>query len=434
MTARSRGLRAFAAVTVALAVTAATALAFSSLPAAWKNWHYFRVIDLPPTELDIPRLVEVTVPDGIFLHAKLSLNDLRVIDGQGDETPYTIFILDGAKTTEHLAATMHERSFAPGDYTQAVIEIKGDAPFHNSLEIETDNQNFIEWVSVEASDDARTWRIVQERAPIFRFTKDGREGTRIVHYSENNARYLRLRILDGEKAFPIAGAVVFHEVAEAEERVPLEAAQATPDPRTPHGKSIWTTDLGGTGPPVTEAIFDVAPMEFVRCVDLAASADGKEWRNFASGQIYRFHQGDKVQEQLTVAIPYGGEQARHWRITVENGNDAPLANATVRLYSTPRHVVFEQQPAKAYMLIYGQQRVDAPQYDLAQRINLKQLRPAMPGKLGPEEINSAWVDPRPWTETHEVFLWGVLLIAVLAIGFTAIQSMRRAATQSPDPR
>ena len=43
---------------------------------------------------------------------------------------------------------------------------------------------------------------------------------------------------------------------------------------------------------------------------------------------------------------------------------------------------------------------------------------------------TGWVDPRPWTETHEIFLWGVLVIAVLVIGFTAIQSMRRAADKA----
>ena len=209
MIGRVRSLRGSAALLIALALCAATALAYSALPGAWKNWRYSRAIELAPT--DAPQLVEATVADEGFLRSKPSLEDLRIIDEQGNETPYTTFELDGGKKIERLAATVHERSFTPGEYTQAVIEIKGDAPFHNSLEIETGEQNFIEWVSVEASDDARKWRIVQERAPIFRFAKDGRDGTRVVHYSENNARYLRVRIFDGDKQFRVLGAVVFHE-------------------------------------------------------------------------------------------------------------------------------------------------------------------------------------------------------------------------------
>jgi hypothetical protein len=423
--ARVRVGRASAAVMVTVALCAVTTLGYSALPELWKHWRYSRAIELPVTEA--PRLMETTIADEIYLRAQLSLEDLRVIDGQGNEVPYTTFVLDGAKKTEDLAASVHERSFTPGGYTQTVIEINGNAPFHNSLEIETPEQNFIEWASVEASDDARVWRIVQERAPIFRFTKEGRDGTRVIHYSENNARYLRVRILDGKNQFPVAGVVVLHETSGPQERVPLEA-QATPDAKSPARQTIWTADLGGRGAPVTEVHFEVAPMEFVRCVNLSASDDKKEWSTFASGQIYRFHQRDKVQEQLTVPIAYGRAGHRYWRVAVENGNDAPLANASVRLYTTPRHVVFEQQPGKSYSLLYGQERVQAADYDFGRRVDGAQQRAAIPGNLGAEEVNTAWVDPRPWTETHEVFLWSVLLIAVIVIGFTAIQSMRRAAS------
>jgi hypothetical protein len=431
MTTSARCLRFLAAASLALSLIAGTALAFSTLPAAWKAWRYSRTIDLAPTEA--PRLVETAVPDAIYLRAQPMLGDLRVIDAEGNETPYTLFSFTGATKIEHRAATIHEKSFTPGQFTQTVIEVKGDT-FHNSLEIETGEQNFIEWVSVDASDDAHTWRIVQDRAPIFRFNKDGREGTRVVQYSENNARFLRIRVLKGDQQFPISGVVVLDETSSPEERVPLESVQPTAALHEPQRKSIWTADLGGTGPPVTEIVFDVAPGEFIRSVKLSGSEDEKEWRNLASGQIYRFHRGDRVQEQLKVEIPYGGQQFRHWRITVENRNDAPLPINSVRLYTTPRRIMFEQQPGKTYSLIYGEERAQAPQYDLAQRINSDQQRAAQQVQLGSEESNTAWVDPRPWTETHDIFLWVVLIIAVLLIGFTAIQSMRRAATDSPNPR
>ena len=429
MTRSPQGVRAgFAAIAI-LVFVPLTTLAISVLPAAWDHWRYWRAIELPVT--DATRLVQVRIADEIFLRSEASLEDLRVINDQGNETPYTVFVLGAAKKTENLAETLHERSFVPGEYTQAVVEIKGDAPFHNSLEIETPEQNFIEWVSVDASDDARTWRIVQERAPIFRFIKDGRQGTRVVQYSDNNARYLRVRIFNGEKQFPISGVEVQREVSSrVEERVPLNV-QIVPNAQAPAGQSIWTADMGGQGIPVSEVYFDVAPMEFVRCVSLAASDDKKEWSMISSGQIYRFHRGEKVQQVLTVPVSYGNAGARYWRITVENGNDAPLPVASVQLYTAPRHLMFEQQPGRSYTVIYGQERAEAAKYDFGERINEEARMTALPGKLGPEEVNATWVDPRPWTETHAIFLWGVLLIAVIAIGFTAVQSMRRAAGNPP---
>jgi Protein of unknown function (DUF3999) len=427
----ARHLRSVTTAAIAAGLAAGTALAFSTLPAAWNAWRYSRAIELAPT--DAPRLVQTAIPDAVYLRAQPSLADLRIIDAQGNETPYTLFSLDGETKLEHRAATVHEKSFTPGQYTQTVVEVKGDT-FHNSIEIQTTEQNFIEWVTVDASDDAHTWRIVQDRAPIFRFNKDGREGTRVVHYSDNNARFLRLRILDGDKQFPITGVLVLDETSGPEERVPLETVQPSADPNSTQRKSMWSADLGGNSPPVTEVVFDVGPGEFIREVRLSASADAKDWRNEASGQIYRFHRGDKVQEQLKVEIPYGGRQYRHWRIDVENRNDAPLPINSVLLYTTPRRIAFEQQPGKTYTLIYGQQRAKAPQYDLGQRIDSAEQRITPPGHLGSEETNTAWVDPRPWTETHDALLWAVLIVSVLLIGSTAIQSMRRAATNPSGPR
>ena len=86
-----------------------------------------------------------------------------------------------------------------------VVDFGAHAPFHNALRVETSSQDYIEWVQVEASDDGHVWRMVQERAPIFRFLKNDHQGTQVVHYSENNAQYLRVRILDGDAKFPVSG-------------------------------------------------------------------------------------------------------------------------------------------------------------------------------------------------------------------------------------
>jgi len=52
---------------------------------------------------------------------------------------------------------------------------------------------------------------------------------------------------------------------------------------------------------------------------------------------------------------------------------------------------------------------------------------AVAGRLGPEETNAGWVDPRPWTETHDIFLWLVLVAAVMMIGYAAVRSLRKSA-------
>jgi Protein of unknown function (DUF3999) len=408
-----------AALSLALFIAAA-----APLPSAWKYWRYSRAIELVPAMA--PRLAGVTVPAEAYAKGSSYLADVRVIDDQARETPYVQFERAGTTKNVSLATTLHERSFAPGHYSQAVIEIAGQAPFHNAVEIQTPETDYIEWVRVEASDDASVWRLVQPRAPIFRFQKDGHKGTQTVHYSENNAKYLRLQILDGEKQFPISGANVLHQITEPPERVRMPG-ELTPAAQPPAGRSVWTADLGAANLPVSEVKFEVAaPAEFIRFVEISASADNKEWQRFGGGEIYRCRQGDAVAGQLSIDVPRDFPY-RYWRVEILNHNDAPLGDASPHLYTTPRHVIFEQQPGRSYRLLYGQSQAKEPQYDLARRLQRNQMASAVAAELGPEEINTAWADPRPWTEQHDALLWLMLAGAVVLIGYAALRSLRRSA-------
>jgi hypothetical protein len=405
-------------------------LAATPLPHAWRNWHYSRVIELPTT--DSVRLAGVIVPQELYAHAQTALPDLRIIDDTGSEVPYARYAKEGLASSKALPTELLENSFAPGMYTQIVLRLGEQAPFHNAVEINTSESDFIEWVSVEASDDANIWRVVQERAPIFRFRKEGREGTQTVSYSPNNARYLRIRVLDGGTRFPIHGANVIYKTVETPERTNLYT-EITADPVLHPGETSWRVDLGTPALSIQEVRFAVNPAEFSRAVEISTSEDGVTWSPFGRGEIYRFLRDNTAEEHLTVAVP-SYTASRYWRITIENGNDAPLPGVTPSVYMTPAHIVFEQEPGRRYRLLYGQSRVGAPQYDLARRIDGKQEDAAVVGDVGPEEENPDYSDPRPWTEKNSYFLWIVVGLAVLLLGYSAIRSLRRSTANSLPPQ
>jgi Protein of unknown function (DUF3999) len=406
-------------------LAAFAAWADTRLPTVWKHWHYSRAIEFTP--MNATQLVSVVATLDIYPHAIPWLADVRVIDDQGAEVPYVSFRSEGTSHTASLPATLRENSFTPGKFTQLVLDAGARAPFHNAVRIQTTAPDFIEWVQVEASDDGHVWRMVQERAPIFRFRKDAHEGTQVVHHSENNAQYLRVRILDGEAKFAVVGADVLHEVVEPAERVPMEIG-LSPDGKQPARSSVWSADVGPAAELGMEARFEVtSPAEFIRTVKISVSGDGKDWFGIGGGEIYRYRRGEAQLEQLSVMVAHGAPQVHYLRVEIVNGNDAPLAGGAPKLYVTPQHLVFEQQPGRNYSMIYGQERAEAAQYDLGRRLDAKQMAAAVAGQLGPEETNADWVDPRPWTETHDIFLWLVLLVAVMLLGYAAVRSLRKSA-------
>jgi len=413
------GARLWLAPVALLAI--ATVLAAAPLPKAWSNWQYSRSIDLPSTSST--RLVGLSLPQDVYLHAQTGLPDLRIIDEAGNEVPYARYSRIGSTVSKDLPTETLENSFSPDNYTQLVLDVGKSAPFHNAVEIHTSESDFIEWVSVEASDDGHQWRTVAERAPIFRFRQQSREGTQTVRYSPNDARYLRIRVLDGGKKFPIDSAQVFSKTIEAPDRTFLEES-IVDEPAARAGENSWRVDLGTPALGLQEVRFAVNPAEFIRAVEISTSEDGKTWNFVARGEIYRFRQGSTEEEHLRVDVP-GDITSRYWRITVINGNDAPLPGVIPSLYVTPVHFVFEQQPGRSYRLIYGQYRAPAPQYDLARRITAEQQDAAIVAQLGAEEETPNYADPRPWTEKNRYLMWVVMGIAVLLLGYSAIRSLRR---------
>ncbi|MGA8013133.1 MAG: DUF3999 family protein [Candidatus Acidiferrales bacterium] len=408
-------------IAAAILLAAGLTVAATPLPHAWKNWRYSRAIDLPST--DSAQLAGIVVPQDAYLHAQTWLPDIRIIDENGNEVPFVRYAREGSTNSKTLPTELIENSFAPGRYTQVMLSVGTSAPFHNAVEIETAETDFIEWVSVEASDDAQVWRIVQDRAPIFRFRKESREGTQTVSYSPNNARYLRVRILDGEKQFPVLRASVSYKTVEPPERSSMEAT-ITAERAEHAGENAWRVDLGTPALNIREVRFAVNPAEFNRAVEISTSEDGVMWSSFAHGEIYRFRRGDATEEHLAVAVP-SYTTSRYWRITIVNGNDAPLPGVVPYIYMTPAHIAFEQQPGHSYRLLYGQSRAQAPEYDLARRTDAKQEDAAVVGNVGPEEENPDYADPKPWTEKNRYFLWIVVGLAVLLLGYSAIRSLRR---------
>lgn len=442
-----------AAVSFALLCMLAAALWAADLPEAWRSWRYSRPIALNSEG----EPVRLAISPEVFAHSSASLADLRVVDDQGNEVAYLLGGDASGKSFRTLPATLRENSFVPGQYTQLVVDTGESVKFHNTVRIETSESDFIDWVEVAASDDARLWRIVKARAPISRFRKENLEGNQTIHYSDNNARYLRLRIFEPQKQFPVSSVQLQIQQTSEREFVPLPA-MLTLDPSAAPALTRWNADLGSDELPVAEALFETSQPEFYRAVRISSSEDGKNWRWHTGGEIHRYTLGEnkekRTEESLRVEIPNywrldhtAGNQpqirqgVRYWRIEILNGNDAPLADARVTLRMAARFILFWPRPGRSYRLLYGNFTAKPPAYDLAQLASLKHISAAAQStaehgsvplvraaSLESEEMTANYVDPRPYSEKHSWLLWLAMGAAALLLGYSALRALR-----SPPP-
>ncbi|HUL74403.1 MAG TPA: DUF3999 family protein [Vicinamibacterales bacterium] len=403
----------------ALVVVGAAAAAMAQLPAAWKNWQYSAPIDAGTA--DASRLVNVAVPSSVTSRAASGWSDVRVIDARGQETPYVLVAQLGGRTEERREARLLEPGVVAGQYSQALLDLGGDGRVHNAATIRIEGQDdLLTWVEIAVSDDRQAWRVVRERAPIYRLQQAGLPDRTTVSYPDSVARFVRLRILDGSRPYRITGADVVREVVTAAERVPADIPLAA----APSDRSLTVWTAASPAIPISEVRFEAAQDAFYRPVSVEASDDGERWSYVASGEIVRATEGGKPRASLAVEFPERG--SGHWRVTVHNRSDAPLVGLGATLYTTPRHVVFRQEPGQSYRLLYGNARATAPQYDLARSIDPALVASASRVSLGPAVENATYANPAPWTEQHQVVLWLALGAAVLVLGGLAVRTLRGA--------
>lgn len=432
------------AISLALLLALAGAELFpADLPEAWRSWRYSRSIDGRSSG----EPVRVPLPAEVLARSSSRLADLRILDDQGNEVPYLIGGEAGETIFRILPATLRENSFVPGQYTQVVVDTGENVKFHTTVRIETPETDFINWVEVAASDDARVWRVVKARAPISRFRKENLEGSQTIRYSDNTARYLRLRIFEPRQQFRVTAAQVLIQEVRERDFAPLPAT-ITPDPAASRSLTRWDADLGSTELPVAEALLETSQAEFYRAVRILSSEDGKEWRSRAGGEIHRYTLGEKAEqkteESLRVPIPESWGP-RYWRIEILNGNDMPLEGVRVTLRMAARFALLWPRQGRSYRLLYGNAAAKTPSYDLAQLASLKRIAAAAEttaahesvplvrsASLGPEELTANYTDPRPYTERHSWLLWLAVGAAVLLLGYSALRALR-AVPPAPSP-
>jgi len=400
----------------------------ADLPSAWRSWRYSRPLDQPRAD----RLNYITLDHEVFAHSENQLADLRVVDDTGRELPFEVRSeITPPPTPVKVPATLRENSFVPGKFTQVVLDLGDRARFYNRLRVQTAESDFINWVEVAVSDDAHVWRIVNARAPISRFRKDNLEGSQTVNFSENNARYLRLRVQESEHSFQVTDVEVFSSPA-VKEKGPeqpaiLLLASQTPDQSSGNSQTQWTVDLGSSNIPLEKFSFETSQPEFYRAVRILTSSDEKEWQPAGGGEVHRYVAGGKTEESLGVTS-YESWGPRYWRVEILNGNDAPLSSVRLSIVLSTRFVLFHPSPNRSYRLIYGNAHATSPQYDLARTLQIPSIEAMAHVSMALEETTSNYVDPRPFTERHPNLLWIALGVAVILLGTAALRALR-----APEP-
>jgi len=371
---------------------------------------------------------------GIFAHAAQQLADLRLYRDSA-ETPYVIRVASpvesGAKSIAPLnlgiqgGQTVFDADLPDGHYTD--------------LKLAVTTQNFIATVTVSGMRSQTGGSETKLGSyTIFDLTRQKLGRSTVLHLPESDFRYLHFRIAGPVSPDSITGLSVEHLPATLPKYQTI--AESSQMIQKGHSSVLEFTVLAHV--PVDRIVFvpGAAPALFSREVSVSVAPIGAPPGTDAvqppqavtsSGSLLRVHSvqnGQRIDEERlaidTPAVDFA--VPAKWTITIDNGDDAPLALETVRLKMLERTLCFEAASNTGYTLFYGDPALTAPHYDYATLFTPQ--ADALTGKLGAELSNPVYQprpDERPFTERHPALLWVALIAVIALLGGIALRSAKR---------
>jgi hypothetical protein len=376
----------------------------------------------------------VALDAGVFAHAAPGLADVRLYRGT-TETPFVIREAAPVeqKQREIAALNLGKRG------AQTTFEAVMPEGRYSDVELDVTAKNFIATVTVTGS-QTEGGREGTELGMFTIFDLSGQKLGRstVLHLPESDFRYLYFAIAGPVKPEDVAGLSV--------ERVPAKQNYVTvadTNRVTQKGHETLVTFRVPANVPVERVEFVVGaePGNFSRDVTVQVSpaaapkqTDGETEPLVpveSSGNLLRLHatrDGHRIDEEhLAVGAPWAGfgGAGSTWTVTIDNGDDAPLALTDVRLEMAERRLCFDAGAGASYALYSGDAALAAPRYDYA-TLFVPEAGAAV-ASLGAEEANPEYAarpDGRPFTERHPGLLWVALILVVVVLGVVALRTAK----------
>jgi|GEM_PF-1306342 len=385
--------------------------------------------------------VRVMVTPDIFDRSQRTLNDLRVLDENGELVPHVIRWgrVRDLQRDEWRPANLLNRAFQPDEYSRVTLDF-GERIEKNRIKMDLSETNYRRRALVEGSNDGEQWDVLLEDEWLVDVSMPERKfKVDTLNLPANDFRYLRLTVYNAEDdvrriEIRSADAALRRTVGEAElAEVPEAEISVAQDEEKK--ETVYELDLGYRNLPVTTVKFDIADPYFHRGFDILGRNAPTErierrtetgwdvterevpWRSVRRGTFYRVEEEeeDKVSESVTAEEL--NARYRYLQIRLVDRDNPPLKVETdgITLLRRTASLVFDYKPEHTYRLVGGNPQAELPDYDLARAVEGVaefDLPVVGVGTLAPLRHEP---EVPPWTERHGVLVWVVLVLAVVVM-------------------
>lgn len=370
------------------------------------------------------------VDEEIWSHTRPDLADLRIYDGES-QVQYALREQRGGTSSQEVAAKLLNLG-SVGGHTEFDLDMldagTGEIGEYDRIHLNLDAKDFVITASIAGSNEVGSKAATQlPPATLYDFTREELGSNPVLKLPASTFPYLHVKLSAGISPAQVKGALIYN----LQEKKAVWTSVGWCSAPSQVARTTVVNCNVSTHVPVDRARFQVDPRQ-VNFRRLVAVSDASDRHYSASGDITRVRMNRAgttvLSEEMDVAV---GGVSGPLKITVDNGDNPPLAISGVQLLSVERRVYFDPQSKSLLRLYYGDAKLFSPVYDYARFFKADPA--ATKAELGPGTHNPAYrgrPDDRPWSERHKAVLWLAMILAVIVLGGLAVRGLKAKALSS----
>jgi len=338
------------------------------------------------------RWYRMEVPSDVFSRAYAFPDDLRVMDEEGRQWPFFVESPPARTYARDVAADVLNRAWVEGEDSYLRFDFRiGPSAFgqprqgHNQVHLKTSGSEFIRRVEVYGSDDQQTWALlgkgyllsVGQPRPMLEDR---------IQYTWSDYPHVQVRIYphvrNALETFSCDRATISVLTDQELPRrvIPHRVVTVGEADVTPNAQTV-IADLEFNHLPLTSVRFRAGAGDYFRRVVVSLRDDAKEpWRLAGAGDVYRI--GNSVKDEVSMT-----SRGRFVKCDVYHFDDAPLSIESLDVVAERTTLIVEALTDANAALYYGGEFVDAPRFDLKQRVAQQPDKPFFPASFGAAVVN-----------------------------------------------
>jgi len=399
---------------VILLATLAAALATAAADVDETQFRYARTLSAPSGAA-----VRFDPDKQMYGHARIDFPDLRILDSDGEQVPWRPEPKPAVVPSQVVALVARGRL----DGTVTVVVDRGAVrPLIDRITLEIPDRRFVGSVVVQGSNTGAEGSYARlSTTPIYAVQGAVAARSTTAVFPVTDYRFL---LVQARGVSEITGAAVARDPSKPQ----LKPVQARSTARQHQSTTVARLDLGFARVPVDRLSIHSSTSRYVRGVAVEGSNDGTTFIPLSHVEIARFPGVDLSTIALTA-------RHRFLRVTIRNGDDAPLAGLRVTAEAMARPLLLASGYKPPFRLLYGDASVTTPAYDFARLpAAATGFETAREGSLGAERPNELFAPPadtRTFFERNDYLVEILLVVVTIVVAAAGLLALRRR-TSAPE--